>query len=140
MQTINETASDDLSGTTLFPTLYEAPDWFDRIQTQDDYRVATLSLGGTTQAFMQTTAGDPEDVDTFTMHLDAGDTYRIVFATSQPQNFMSNRAMTVFGTDGSFVDLILNDSGDNFSADGTLTSGIFTAGQSGDYLLFSQLA
>lgn len=53
-----------------------------------------------TEAFLQIGSGETEDVDTFVMHLDAGDTYQVVFSTTEVQQFVRNRGMTVFGVDG----------------------------------------
>ncbi|MCE6967046.1 calcium-binding protein, partial [Cereibacter sphaeroides] len=91
-----------------------------------------------TEAFRQIGAEAHEDVDTFVMRLDAGDTYQIVFSPEAVEQFLSNRGMTVYGTDGRLVDLILNDYGNTFSVSGTLTTATFTAQSSGDYLLFAK--
>lgn len=93
-----------------------------------------------TEAFRQVAEGEVQDVDTFVMKLDAGDTYQVVFSSVETEQFLSNRGMTVFGIDGSNVGLILNDYGNTFSPSGTLTSSKVTARQSGDYLLFSQFS
>ena len=137
MRVVSETASQDLSGGTLFPNLYPQHGSFDTIRSSNNYLVSTLSLGTMTEAFLHVDAGATEDVDTFVMHLDAGDTYQIVFSPAETENFLSNRGMTVFGADGDYVGLILNDYGDTFTPSGTLTTLTFTAAQSGDYLLFA---
>lgn len=133
MRAISETASTDLSGGTLFPEYGN----FDTIRSSSDYLVSSLSLGMMTESYLQVDNGSGEDVDTFVMRLDAGDTYQILFSTSETEEFLRNRGMTVFGTHGDYVGLILNDYGNTFSAAGTLRSSTFTAAQSGDYLLFA---
>ncbi|WP_170295318.1 calcium-binding protein [Paracoccus aestuariivivens] len=137
MRIVNESASQDLSGGTLFPNLYPEYGDFSTIRSSSDYLVSSLSLGTMTEAFLQVSDGAVQDVDTFVMHLDAGDTYQIVFSSAETEQFLSNRGMTVFGADGDYVALILNNYGNTFSATGTLTSLTFTAETSGDYLLFS---
>lgn len=140
MRIISETASDDLSGDTLFPNLYPQYGDFNTIRSSDEYFVSPLEVGTMTEAFRQVAEGEVQDVDTFVMQLDAGDTYQVVFSSAETEQFLSNRGMTVFGIDGSYVGLILNDHGNTFSPSGTLTSLTFTPKQSGDYLLFSQFS
>jgi len=134
MRAIAETEFVDLSGGTLFPSNGD----FETIRSSSDYLVSSLSLGSITEAFLQVGSGDIEDVDTFVMHLDAGDTYQIVFSTAEVEQFLSNRGMTVFDADGRYVDLILNNYGNTFSETGMLTTFTFTAEQGGDYLLFAK--
>lgn len=133
MRIISETASEDLSGDTLFPQYGS----FDTIRSSSEYLVSSLTLGTMTEAFLQVVEGESQDVDSFVMQLDAGDTYQVVFSSVETEQFLSNRGMTVFGTDGGYEGLILNDYGNTFSPSGTLTSLTFTPEKSGDYLLFS---
>lgn len=121
MRIISETASEDLSGGTLFPNLYPQYGDFDTIRSSGEYLVSSLTLGTMTEAFLQVSEEESQDVDSFVMELDAGDTYQVVFSSAETEQFLSNRGMTVFGTDGRFVDLILNDYGNTFSPSGTLT-------------------
>lgn len=135
-----ETISQDLSGQTLFPSLYPEIVDFNTIISSDEYLVSPLNVDTTTQAYMQVSDGADSDIDTFFMELDSGDTYRIIFSSENTDRFLSNRQMTVFESSGRFIDLILNDYGDTFSTSDTLTTSTFTARQSGDYLLFSSFA
>lgn len=139
MRIITETATTDLSGSELFPNLHPEVPGFDTIRDSDSYLLSSLTEGAMTAAFMQVSSGGFRDVDTFTMQLDAGDTYQITFSTHDISSFMSNRGMTVFGADGDYKGLILNNYGNMFSANRTLTTATFTASQSGSYLLFAQL-
>ncbi|AZB71286.1 calcium-binding protein [Cereibacter sphaeroides] len=140
MKKVLETTLLDLSGGTLFPNLYPEYGDFEVIRSSNDYLVSSLSLGTMTKAFRQIDPEAREDVDTFAMRLDAGDTYQLVFSTEAAEQFLSYRGMTVFGADGSYVGLILNDYGNTFSASGTLTTATFTAQSRGDYLLFAKFS
>lgn len=124
----------------MFPNLYPQYGDFDTIRSSGEYLVSSLTLGTMTEAFLQVSEEESQDVDSFVMELDAGDTYQVVFSSAETEQFLSNRGMTVFGTDGRFVDLILNDYGNTFSPSGTLTSLTFTPEKSGEYLLFSSFS
>lgn len=135
MRYVYETPLTDLSGSDLFP----GAGVFNTIRASDGYLVSPLTLGTMTHAYMQVGSGSVSDADTFAMNLDAGDTYRVIFSTPRTQDFLSNRMMSVYDTDGRYHGLIMNNYGTTFSPTGTLTSSTFTASQSGSYLLFAQL-
>lgn len=134
-----ETELIDLSGGSLFPSRDPEYGDFETIRSSGEYLVSSLSLDEKTTAYRQIKDGDGQDVDTFVMQLDSGDTYQIVFTPAATSDFLSNRGMTVYDAEGGYLGLILNTYGDTFSDLGTLTSEPFTAGHGGDYLLFAKL-
>ena len=132
-----ETVENDLSGSTLFPNLELGSDWPQQLERDPAFLVGALGLNGV-DAWVHAPNGQ-RDFDTYTLDLEQNDSYQIEISVETATDIYSNRGITVFTGNGTYVDLILNSYGSTDFDGNVLRSETFHAPAGGSYIAFVQL-